>query len=99
MWGAGRGGELIGKKDPTNNQSWKILKSVCDLAASAEAFCSKNVKLEDPVADQPLHSPASNFSAFTVAISDRKQRRCSRFRDVPKNPDLQVRGLNRGEKV
>ena len=56
--GGGGGGELIGMKKLTNNhQSWKILKSVCDLAASAKAFCSKNVKLEDPVPDQPLHFP------------------------------------------
>ena len=56
------GGELIGVKKLTNNQSWKIL------TASAEAFCSKNVKLEDPVPDQPLQFPASNFSAFTVGF-------------------------------
>ena len=55
-----RGG--AGGKKPTNHQNWKMIKSVCDLAAECrEAFCSKGAKLEDPTPDQPFHFPASNF--------------------------------------
>ena len=34
----GGGGELFGMKRLTNNQSWKILKNLCYLAASAEVL-------------------------------------------------------------